>query len=273
MTRAEMVKRIAMQATLIQQNATTGRVEADASEPTLTKLLDAFWDGCKEFEDSHNWAWKDVGVELVLNPDGTGPYNIDSDPSRYLMPPQFEAVPSGEVFWKFGTSYGGVMAVRHASEVARARFMAPQETGEPEMIGGEFNRRVAPGLGQSGGIEIQIFPAPNQAYTAYFRSRLACVRLSDDNQTGHWPACHDLTVVAYGVRNLFLHDQEAGSDMRARADVEVARRQAISVERDNTDYRPDEVSSSFRTPRVSRRRVRLFNNVTGTYVSDGLDGL
>lgn len=268
MTRDELILRIAEQADRKRQNATTGKIEASMDEPDRDVLLRALEDGIREFEDCRSWAYRDVIAELDIVADGDGPLNIDGDPCRYLLPAHFTAIPSGEPCWSLDDNTGGEMSIRHISIIKRSRFLCPTEIGTPRMIGGQYSADVAPGLQQSGGIEVQVWPKPDDDYTVCFSTRIGHSGFVEGNERGKWPAVHDLTIVAFAVRRLFLSDRAAGAPAKRDAEAEVARRLEISTKRDDDDHRPDEatglpVSVAHRVP-----RLRVLDNTTGTYLYD-----
>lgn len=271
MTLKDLTLRVAERAAKIQQNATTGKVEARTVEPDADSLYRSVIDGAREFEDAHDWAWKECVVEMQLYPDGDGPRNIEGSAYRYLLPQPFSAIPSGDVQWTLDNSDGGDCHIRHHSYVRRQRFLNPTETGPPQIISGHYSPLVGGGKSSGGGIELQVFPKPDDNYTVSFESRLGYSVLTDASDRGYWPACHDQTVVAFAVRCLFVSDRQAGDVAKREAAMEADRLLVQSVARDDSDLRPIETTHDMPTRIVRRRRLALFDNVTGAYVPDGLE--
>lgn len=248
-TYAELKKRVASRAMLIQQNATTGKVESLASEPAATRIEEAIADGVREFFRAHSWSWLIQSTTLTLNPDGTGPLNLDSDPARYLLPDFVESLPKGKVLFRSpDASWGGQVKMRHIDDVANRLYRDPSASGQPVCAAAEYNSSLAPGISTNGRFEFIVCPKPDLAYPLRLRVKLGPVPFVADHQVGQWPSVHDLTVVAFCVRELFEHDRDPEDQMQARAyvaaDAKVASTLATSIERDDEDFRPQELGSS-----------------------------
>lgn len=247
MTRKELIKRVALRAELTKQES--GVKVARTDEPSATLLEEALDDGVREFWRSHNWSFALLTLALTLNPDGTGALNIDSDPRRYLLPAWVESLPKGNLYWKGPDGEpGGKVAKRHMDQVAGRAYAAPEATGAPVMLAGQWNPQLAAGVSESGRFELMVDPAPDLAYRVRVPVRVGPIPFVADHQVGVWPSVHDLTVVDFAVEALFSHDKDMGEQDQARAYAAAAARAqrslARSIERDDEDFRPDELGAA-----------------------------
>lgn len=263
MTYADIKKAVAVRAALVRQDTDTGRKEVPTVDPDLDMIERAVRDGTAEFYDAADFAFKTVFTAITLDADGDAAMNINGDASRYLLPPQVQSLPKTVAFWRGPINApGGPVAVRHMDEVVQRSFVDPQETGHPVMVGAEFNPLLSSGLSGRGGIELRVFPAPDQAYSLGFRCKVGLIPWVADDQRGQWPAVHDLTVVAFAVRALFREDREAGSKAKAEAENEAAMALARSIARDNDDYRPQTIGAADENGWPGGRRVELYDYTT-----------
>lgn len=243
MTFADIKLRVAQRAELIQQDTTSGKNVARVTQPDAQKIADAVRDGQDEFWRANDWSFATQFVQFDLSPTGESALNIAKDPRRYLLSETIESLPKTTVlFTGPSTNPGGKVRVRHMDEVAARCFMDPSAVGSPEACAGEYSSILRPGLSQRGGIEMRFYPKPDQAYTVGFRAKVAALPFIADHQRGNWPAVHDLTIVAFSVRELFRQDRSAEEPSQARAiaqaDADVAQALATSIKVDNEDYRP-----------------------------------
>lgn len=267
MTYAEMKLRVANRAELISQDAAYG-IQALTSEPAAGKIKRAIDDGVREFLRAHRWSFLTAHCEFTMDVDGTGPLNIGGDPTRYLLPEYVESLPQANMMWKGPDLRPGFRVKgHHYDEVVAFSFMDPVAKGVPIMWGAEFNPTLRGGMQKPGGIELRFWPKPFLAYTVGFRARLGYVPFSDDNQVGQWPAVHDLTAVAFAVRELFRVDRDPGD--RAQAAVLAAAQQAVtdslatSITRDDEDYRPQEMGPASAEMGLTGRPIRGYDMVSG----------
>lgn len=239
MTKADIRKRVALRASKISQDA-AGRKVADQTDPAYTELDDAIRDGVERFWNHHQWAFASQVIQFSLNADGTGPLNIDADPSRYLLPDLVRSLPiDGKVYLRGpDLAAGWNVPVRHMDQVIERQFMHPSTSGIVQVCGAEFSSAIRPGLSERGGIEFRVWPAPGDDYEVAFRAMVGAVPLVNDNQRGNWPGAHDEAVIACAVAALFMHDRTPDSPERKAAEAHADAALAKSVEYDDEYMRP-----------------------------------
>lgn len=267
MTRADIKKRVALRARKIVQDADSGKIIADTTEPANTQLDDAVRDGVEDFWNFRQWAFASQIVQFDLNADGAGPLNIDSDPSRYLLPDLVRSVPiGGKVLVRGpGDSCGWSIPVRHMDQVIARQFLEAGTSGMIQMCAVEFISAVRPGLSERGGFECRFWPAPGDTYTVAMRMMVGAVPLVNDSQRGNWPGAHDKAIVACSVRALFRHDQPADSAARRTAEAEAVQALAESTQYDDENCRP-QVLGSIEESFSGGRHVEMVDLTTGLTV-------
>lgn len=248
MTYAELKQRVAARAALIEQDADTGREVADTTQPAQGRLEEAVADGIREFMRANSWSFSTFPCSVVMSTDGTGAMNLAGDANRYRLPDYVQSLPRPRCIWRSAdNTMGGRVKIRPIDDVAEMIARDPLATGIPEYIGVEFNPMLSPEMTRPGGFELMVFPKPDQAHTLRFRAKLGTVPFVDENQVGRWPAVHDLTIVAFAVHELFKRDRDADDPGQSRtiAKAEKDRNEAlaVSIERDNEDFRPQELGS------------------------------
>lgn len=265
MTLAEMKLEVAARAQLLSPS-----YQALATEPAASQISRAVANGVREFLRAHRWSFLTAHCEFSMDVDGTGPINIAGDSRRYLLPAYVESLPGANVMWKGPSdTRPGARVRQHAfDEVVQYTFMAPIDKGVPVMCGAEYNPTLRGGMQQNGGIEMRFWPRPFEAYRIGFRARLGYVPFSDDNQVGQWPAVHDLTAVAYMVRELFNSDRDPGDKQQA-AVIATANQAALealatSITRDDEDYRPQEMGPASADFGLTGRPIRGYDLVSNS---------
>lgn len=245
MTKADIRKRVALRAKKIAQDTSSGQIIADDTEPGATMLDDAIRDGVEEFWDDHQWSFSSRIIQFSMDAAGTGPLNIDSDPSRYILPDDVRSAPVDNVAYirSPDSTTGWEIGVRHMDQVVEKQFMSSGTSGLVEVCAVEFNPNVRPGMDQRGGFELRVWPTPGDDYEIAFRAMVAAVPLVEDGQRGNWPAAHDKTVVACAVRCLMRHDQAPGSDARKQAELDAIEALEKSKQYDDENGRPPSLGS------------------------------
>lgn len=267
MTRKQLVKQVALRALLIEQE--NGVKVARTDEPAATQLLEALDIGAREFMRAHDWSFLTETVTLTLGTaDALTPQNINNDPRRYRLPAYVESLPKErcDFMGPDSTQGGGPVAIRPFDFVAGMAFRDPTAVGHPVCVAAEFRSSLGRGLGENGGMELRVWPKPDQAYTLEFRARVGYVALVDDNQVGQWPAVHDLTVIDYAVAALFDMDKDKGDPEQGRAYTaavaKAAASLALSIERDNEDYRPQELGGAFEADAMPAANMAVIRDLT-----------
>jgi hypothetical protein len=132
------------------------------SEPSrLAKIKRAVVDGYRRFILANpKWAWLRVSVTVTLDPTGTGPSNLDGDPTRYRLPVGVASSPyTGWLLRNPGTQTVGL--VTDTSERRVFTHQAINRTpGVPVLA------CVTPFDGDpTGARRLVVSPAPDQPYT------------------------------------------------------------------------------------------------------------
>ena len=245
-TRADLKLLLAQRAMRVVQDATTGRDIADPSNPTDDRLDTALRDGVEQFWHAHPWSFQTQFVQITLTPAGDGPISIAGDPTRYLLPEVIQSLPRMNALYRGPeTTTGGTRVhVRHMDEVIQRTFSDPNITGMPAMLAVEWSSLRAPGMSERGGFEMRVWPKPDRAYIVGFRCKVGAFPLTENSQRGNWPAVHDLTVVAFSLRELFRNgDREPNSAQMGSAEAMVASELAKSIRIDDDDYRPQTIGA------------------------------
>ena len=267
MTYADIRLEVAKRSQKLVQDTDSGRMIADPTEPAYSRITDAIRAGCREFWRAHNWSFLTSFVEVQLNPDGTGPLNIDGDASRYLLPDVVQSYPKGWALYRGPDDEpGGHVKTRHMDEVAQRLFMEPTATGTPESCATEWNASLRPKASQRGGIELRVFPKPDQAYRLGFRAKVGVLHFTDPEQRGQWPTVHDQTVVDFAVAELFKSDRAASDPERAGAVAAAQSSLAVSIARDTEDYQPGEIGGPDEMQWPRGRLVTAWEYTTDTEI-------
>lgn len=265
MTYADLKLRVAERAVLIKQDASTNKTVALTSQPAADRIERAIRDGVEEFYRATDWSFLLTFLEFVLDAEGDTPANIAGSNTRYILPSFIESLPKPGMMVKYeeSTTPGGHVTLRMFQELVERAYLEPNTTGFPEAVAVQFNPMLNPQADSRGGLEMRVWPQPDQAYTLGFLAKVGPVPFLSDSQRGRWPAVHDLTVVAFAVRELFRHDRESDNATRDRAETEVSRTLGISITRDNEDFRPISIGARGELSWWPRgRRVELFDYVT-----------
>ncbi len=262
MTLADIRLRVAMRAQKIMQDA-TGAMAADTTEPVASQIDQAIRDGIDSFWSDHDWSFASQFVQFDIDPDGTA-MSIDGDAGRYLLPDLVRSQPLNPRVFIRGSDGGGGMPpipVVSMDQVVERQFLEPDTSGVPIACAVEWSSTLRPGMSQRGGLEFRVFPDPGDRYTVSFRALVGAVPLVQETQRGNWPAAHDLSIVAFAVRELFRHDQKADSPARKVAEAEAAEALARSTRHDNEFYKAATLGS-MADQATTRGRVVEFVDLT-----------
>ena len=123
---------------------------------------------------SGGWKWQERIASVVLDPDGTGTENIDSDPARYILPQHFGGQIDGPITYAKQTNNAGSIDWVHPSTIDALRSTTVT-TSYPYLAGTRPYRSAAsPGLAATRSWELIVWPNPVAAdtlqfpYTVYF---------------------------------------------------------------------------------------------------------
>lgn len=272
MTLSEIRQRVAEGADFIRRDAATGKSVPITTQPAADRLDRAIRDGIAEFSRSNSWAFLDAVLQVSVNSTGTAPLSIDGDPSRLLLPPEVRSVPHPTMAWKAsdGSYVAGHAGIRSFSEIVGFQFADSYSLGPPVMfaVQGGISQNV--GMFRPHRFEMRIWPKPDREYDLAFACRLALRPPNLDDEIGPWPSVHDLTIVAFAVREAIRADGMAGNaEAMAKAEARVSESLAISIQRDNEDHRSAVMSPSDLLATPSSTRFTLYgpsNELVGTYL-------
>lgn len=219
---------------------------------------------------STRWTWLEQTQTLTLDPAGTGPLNIDGDAGVYLLNPEVQSAPKGEVQWKHPTSGGGNGSVYSTDidAVNARRDRCPEETGCPRVCAIRPESRYS--TAQSTRYALVLHPYPDQAYTLRWRARVQPQPFTNQAERGIWPAMHDLAVVECCVAAFcHLSNKLPGDPVRSAAEQSRREHMAISIalDRDSRPRRLGVLGNSPPSPAAPLvPEVTLVNDVTGEQI-------
>lgn len=173
----------------------------------------------------HDWNVLKRPVELVMNPDGDGPLNIDGDAARYRLPEWGSGAPQGSWVITGGTVQGGLrLATTSLDRVISAAAMYTAG-GIPAMAA--VVPHAFPGA-ERPVWELRVAPAPDAAYTMTIAFRRQAGTLVDDAERHPFGAEHDRTVFCYAMRKATETDMpEAHAQWTAEAAAALAHSRRI----------------------------------------------
>ena len=123
---------------------------------------------------SGGWKWQERIASVVLDPDGTGGDNIDSDPARYILPQHFGGQVDGPITYAKLTNNAGLIDWVHPSTIDALRSNTIT-TSYPYLAGTRpYRSSASPGLAATRSWELIVWPNPVAAdtlqfpYTVYF---------------------------------------------------------------------------------------------------------
>lgn len=160
----------------------------------------AFNDGVQKVLIEHEWSWIIEKFDVALSPDGSGPLNVNSDPTQYRLPESVLGVPTGEV--RLLDDADGVEIEVKAPDVLERWLSRNSSGGRLQAVSFEHSIAAGSETGERQAWVMKVFPKPLAAGTvrAYFRKELPA--LSEDAERGPWPAIFDQLMVAAGVLKL-----------------------------------------------------------------------
>jgi len=184
-----------------------------ATAPTDPNLKDrierAINDAARQIAGAWRWTWLSPTLSITLSPDGDGPMSVNEDPTRYRLPACVNSAPFGRVAWKYpaGTSGGGIVTDTHIDRLVDMTDRSPDFEGPPQYCAVRPIEGV--GIGDRPGIELLVWPKPDQAYVLTSRFRVMPTRMVNDAERPIWPEWMDDAVIAKAVTN-FLRPQDEG---------------------------------------------------------------
>lgn len=136
----------------------------------------------------NGWRWMRKTANILLSPDGDGAYNIDRDPSRYLMPLFFHGQVDGPITYGPGTNTGAHIEWVDEATIRRYKSVTAQvgspryATIKPASIGGRW--------------ELELYPAPSAADVLLFPWTVSFDKLVDLTDTSPADMKFDQAILA-----------------------------------------------------------------------------
>jgi hypothetical protein len=206
MTFRDAILRVAEAAGLADNvNAATVGIPTDTGDLDIVKR--AVWDGAELFYRGlnpatgkvHPWTFLRPMVELICDPAGTGPDNIENDPAKMRLPWNVTGRPSGTWVWKVASGgWGGNVIDTHIERLERMHVLGTI-TGCPEYaaIGVAKDQKV--NVTDRQGWYVHVYPTPDLAYVMRARFLLTPRKLLELDDRHIAGALHDQTLVSAAV--------------------------------------------------------------------------
>ena len=205
LTLNDIILRVAEAAGCAGSDSTTGKATVPTVAHDYDKCLRAVNDGIEMiYRAWTEWSFLDQSLQITMSTDGTGPFNVDSDPGRYRMPwyittppkePQIVARGSGN------STY--ICPVVNRQKVVLARAQGDTNGGPPsiaciDQIAGPERRSW----------ELIVYPDPDYAYTLEATFRVFAPRLTLPTDRHIMGAAHDQTVIAAAIHAMKMRDSK-----------------------------------------------------------------
>lgn len=272
MTLSEIRQRVAEGADFIRRDASTGKSVPITTQPAADRLDRAIKDGIREFARANSWAFLDAVLQVSINSTGTAPLSFPGDPYRLLLPLEVRSVPNPTMAWKAsdGSYLAGHAGTRSFSEVVGFQFADAISIGPPQMFAVQGGISQNQGMFRPHRFEMRVWPKPDREYDLAFSCRLALRPPNLDDEVGPWPSVHDLTIVAFAIREALRADGASGNaEALAKAEARVSEALEISIQRDNEDHRSAVMSPGDLLATPPSTRFTLYgpsNELVGTYL-------
>ncbi len=130
--------------------------DLDVCKRVVNKALRMFIADCPP----NGWRWMRKTAKITFAPDGDGEYNIDTDPSRYLLPPFFHGQVDGPITYGLQTNTGAQIewvdetTIRRHKEVTSYIGRPRYATIKPASVGRRW--------------ELEVYPTPSDTYSILF---------------------------------------------------------------------------------------------------------
>lgn len=245
----------------------TGTLPAIPSDPAdLDQCKRRINEGYRSFLSSNpRWSFAEEKVQVLLAPDGSGPFNIESDGGRYRLPKFIGSIPLTD--WTYvgqSTPGGRILTVDH-DLVVRQQSQS-DATGNSTHAGvGPIVTGEGPG-GQHKGWEVRFWPRPQGAYTVEATFRVTSHKLVDLEDRHIAGREHDETILAFCDAEWYKHDAEdpeiAQRYMAIRTD---ALERSIELDKQMSPRRHGKVVD----PSTQRVSVNRYTNL-GRITMDGV---
>lgn len=186
------------------------------------------------------WVFTAPLVTITLDPEGDGPANIASDPTRYRLPRGVNSAPVGKMVWSDGSSSGGHVFDTSIDRVLRKAAENSNSQGPPLYAAVYHDPSAVVAPGERPPFELRVWPKPSKAFTVRARFKVEPIRLVNDGDRANRPAVHDLTVVAMAVEKIVNMGGIPGAPDPASARAAALEALVASIEAD-ADMHPNSV--------------------------------
>ena len=206
-TFGDIVLNLAEEVGLVEYDATTNEAKIPDDAESLRVLRARVNEGLKQFARMYpKWTRLEHRVQITLDPNGTGPLNIDKDAARYRLPGFITSKPKGN--WTFVDSSSAYSKIIHCSwDIVRAKIaLGDGHTGTPVLAA------MAPYQPESGddrqGFEVLFWPAPTTSFTVEAEFRVQVQSMTDLGERHPFGAEHDLAILKCAVEAFRRRDDE-----------------------------------------------------------------
>lgn len=177
------------------------------------------------------WNFLRQTVRFPMSTDGTGPWNIESDPARYRMPWFVSTPPEESAICLTGsTSTQFTVPVVALAYVRNARAAAASDSGTPQIAA--VDRSQVASLGSRPQWEMVVYPDPDYAYVVEATFRCFAPRMVEACERHVMGAEHDQTAIAAAQYAMSLTDNKDPSlREHYRAEFEKAVAESIALDR------------------------------------------
>ena len=245
-------------------------IPADGSLARL-KVVRCINDGIKRMvRDYPRWTALLADIQITLTPDGSGTDNIDNDPNRYIVPYAVEASPMGQ--WTAYTpdnTWRGDLLVRPPSQLRSLLHTQALITGGvPRLVAIDTLRPADRQRGQRAGLEILVWPMPDQEYLVEGDAKVMPAPLINLDDRPLFSAAHDMTIVAAAL--MVWHSQNPDLQTRQQYMQEYKEALGASIQVDNLQQ-PQQLGTNMcpTDPLSAGLAGSSFSSVTAYITSSG----
>lgn len=219
LTVGEILLEMAVRYGIAEEDTAGGPLSLPASNTeNFRMLLSALNRGYSRFLNRREWSFLSRPLQILMDPNGIGPLNVDGDPARYRLPEWACIMPEGGGGWKYVdtlSAYGEVMPMPYEDVYSLLQSAGTSSTGTPMYAGigpytagGGHARSVGGnGLGMSDtDWELVLYPSPTAAYLIRATFNMRSHKLVSVNQRHIAGSQNDEAITAEGIWALYESD-------------------------------------------------------------------